>query len=90
MQLLAAASLAGCRVYLAELHELIVFSDAFALHHSAHVLYVLRLAAHVIAAGTEAAYDVESLRAAGETANKRRCAFVLSASDFYSGCLCHR
>ena len=39
--LLAAAGLARCGVDLAELHELVVFSDAFAADERAHVLDVL-------------------------------------------------
>ena len=82
--LLAAASLSGCWVNLAELNLLVVFRDALSTNHGASVVHVLGLRADVVTALTKHTNETEALATAGETADKRSSALVLSAADFYA------
>lgn len=82
--LLAAAGLSGCWVNLAELNLLVVFRDALSTDHGASVVHVLGLGADVVTALPECTNETEALATAGETADKRSCALVLSAADLYA------
>ncbi len=82
--LLAAAGLSGCWVDLAELNLLVVFRNALSTDHGASVVHVLGLGADVVTALPECTNKTETLATAGETADKRRSALVLSAADLYA------
>jgi len=82
--LLAAAGLSSGWVDLAELNLLVVLSDALSADHGASVVHVLRLRTDIVPALAEHTNETEALATAGETANKRSCALVLSAADLYA------
>ena len=82
--LLAAACLSGCWVDLAELNLLVVFRDALSTDHGASVVHVLGLLAYVVTTLAKCTNETEALATAGETADKRSCALVLSAADLYA------
>ena len=86
---LAACIPAGRRVYLAELHELIVFLASYFRNEGALMADILRLGALPVASVAHFAYEAEPLRAAGKTANERGRTFVLAASNLNSCACCH-
>lgn len=82
--LLAAAGLSSGWIDLAELHLLVVFRNALSSNHGASVIYVLGLLANEVTALSKHTNETEALATAGETADKRSCALVLSAADLYA------
>ena len=76
---------AACgRVNLAELDELVIVLAARFGNHRPLVVDVLALRALPVAAVAQLAHEAEPLRAAGETADKRRRTLVLAALDLDS------
>lgn len=82
-----ALGLLRCRIYFAELHELVVILAARLIDESALVADVLRFRTLEVAAVAHLAHEAEPLRATGKAADKRRRAFVLSNLNFNS-CAC--
>lgn len=78
-----------CWINLSELDVLVPLLPAGASYEGACMVDVLGLLALVIPALSHHAHEVKTLRAAGETADKRGGTLVLAALNLYAYCVYH-